>query len=203
MARRPRAFGAGVYHLAAHASADRRLFLDDTDRRAFLDLLSITWAKLGLELISYVLMTNHYHALTWIPDKRLSKALQILHSRYSRDHNRRHGDTAHLFRAHCFTRRLRTDDDLLASEHYLAHNPVRAGLVVHPLDWTWGSARAHAGLERAAVILSEEKLRGAFGDPADWHHRYASFAEAWERERPAGAGLSVAGAGFEPATSGL
>jgi putative transposase len=177
MARHPRDFGAGVYHLAAHGSAERRLFVDDTDRRAFLDLLSITWSQLGLELISYVLMTNHYHALTWIPDKRLSKALQVVHGQYSREHNKRHHHSAHLFRAHCFTRRVCDDNDLLANEHYIAHNPVRAGLVAHPLDWPWGSARSHAGLEASAVFLSERRLHGALGDRDDWRKRYANFVE--------------------------
>src|SRR4051794_26475685 len=125
MARRPREFAAGVYHTSAHGSSHRELFLDDFDRHAFLDLLSVTWAKLGLELISYVLMTNHYHAVTWIPDLRLSMALKILHGRYSFHQNKRHRDSAHLFRAHCFARRVRNDDDLLATEHYVAHNPSR------------------------------------------------------------------------------
>jgi len=177
MARHPRDFGTGVYHVAAHGSGERLLFLDDADRGAFLDLLSITWARLGLELISYVLMTNHYHALTWIPDKRLSTALQIVHGQYSREHNTRHRHSAHLFRAHCFTRRLGDDNDLLASELYLAHNPVKAGLVRHPLDWSWGSARTHAGLQAAAVFLSERRLRGALGDRDDWRKKYATFVE--------------------------
>jgi REP-associated tyrosine transposase len=203
MARRPREFAAGVYHTAAHASSDRELFLDDSDRRAFLDLLSITWAKLGLELVSYVLMTNHYHALTWIPDARLSTALKILHGGYSFHHNKRHLDSAHLFRAHCFARRLRDDDDLLATDHYLAHNPVNAGLVPYPLDWPWGSARTHGGLEEPTVLLSDQRLRGAFGGRRDWRRRYAAFIGSQRQEGPPERTFRVAGAGFEPATSGL
>jgi REP-associated tyrosine transposase len=177
MPRAPREFSAGVYHVAAHGSADRLLFLDDTDRRAFLDLLELTWAKLGLELISYVLMTNHYHVLTWIPDKRLAQALQMLHGRYSLRHNKRHGSAAHLFRAHCLARRLRDSDDLLTSERYLARNPVDASIVMHPLDWPWSSARHHAGLQTTAV-LEEKRLRGAFGGRTNWRERYVSFIAA-------------------------
>jgi REP element-mobilizing transposase RayT len=184
MARRPREFAAGVYHAAAHGSSDRELFLDDRDRRAFLDLLSITWAKLGLELISYVLMTNHYHTVTWIPDRRLSTALKILHGRYSFHHNKRHRDSAHLFRAHCFARRLRSDDDLLATEHYVARNPVTAGIVLYPLDWPWGSARTHAGLDESTVLLSDQRLRGAFGEQRDWRKRYAAFIGSRQQEGP-------------------
>lgn len=178
MARAPRGFSTGVYHVAAHGSADRRLFVDDTDRRAFLSLLDLTWSKLGLELISFVLMTNHYHAITWIPDKRLSTALQTLHGRYSVQHNKRHESCAHLFRAHCVTRRIDDNDDLLTSERYLARNPVKAGIVPQPLDWPWSSARSHAGLDTPAVQLSDKRLRGALGAQANWRKRYVAFIDA-------------------------
>jgi putative transposase len=203
MARRPREFARGVYHVAAHGSSDRALFVDDSDRRDFLDLLGITWAKLGLELISYVLMSNHYHALTWIPDRRLSTALKILHGRYSFLHNKRHRARAHLFRAHCFARRVEDDDDLLTSKHYLAHNPVNAGIVVYPLDWPWGSARTHAGVEPPAVMLHEQRLRGALGEQSNWRERYVAFIAARYEKGPPERASRVAGAGFEPATSGL
>jgi putative transposase len=161
VARRPREFAAGVYHVAAHGSSHRRIFLDDSDRRSFLDLLNIVWAQLGLELISYVLMTNHYHSLTWIPDKRLSTALKMLHGQYSARHNKRHRDSVHLFRAHCFARRLGDDGDLLSSEHYLAHNPVKAGIVLKPVDWPMGehthprrTGSVHRASPRAEAVRS-------------------------------------------------
>ena len=203
MARHPRSFGAGVYHVAAHASSDQSLFQNDTDRQAFLELLDFTWSKLGLQLISYLLMTTHYHALTWIPDKRLSRGLQLLHGRYSLEHNKRHRRSAHLFRAHCFTRRIRDDYDLLTAERYIAQNPLRAGIVSSPLDWPWSSTPTHAGLQPAALPLHEELLHGALGGQASWRKQYTALVQPPQRERPAEAGLSVAGAGFEPATSGL
>jgi putative transposase len=203
VARHPRSFGAGVYHVAAHGSSDRPLFVDDADRRAFLDLFEITWTRLGLEPISYLLMTNHYHTLTWTPDKRLSRALQILHGRYSFEHNKRHRRSAHLFRAHCFARRIRDDDDLLATERYVARNPVNAGIVLQPLDWGWGSTPAHAGLQPAAIPLSEQRLHGAFGGHASWRKQYANFVQPLNEKGPPERAFLIAGAGFEPATSGL
>src|SRR5437588_11685764 len=137
MARRPREFFAGIYHIGSHGSDDRNLFLTDGDRRDFLERLAYTVWPLGLDLLDYVLMTNHYHALVRIPDERLSKVLQLLHGGYSRHHNRVHGRSAHLFRAHCLARRVTTTDDLLGVYRYIALNPVDAGLVLEPLDWPW------------------------------------------------------------------
>jgi REP element-mobilizing transposase RayT len=170
--RRPRAFAAGIFHLSAHGSDTRDLFLGDDDREDFLARLAAVCERFELALLSYVLMGNHYHSLLRIPDARLSYALQRLHTEYSRHHNRRHRRSAHLFRAHPLTREITSDGDLAGASRYLARNPVRAKLVRDPLAWLWSSARAHAGLEPPRIPLSENDLEAAFGGTTTWRSRY-------------------------------
>jgi putative transposase len=172
MGRPLRDFVAGIYHVTAHGSDIRHLFLTPDDRRDFLERLTLSCSPLEIRLLDYVLMGNHYHALVHTPDARLSDALQVLHTGYSRHHNRRHGRSAHLFRAHCVTRAVTTDKQLLATYRYIARNPVRANLVLDPLDWPWGSARIHAGLDAPAIPLDERPLRAAFDDDPSWRRRY-------------------------------
>jgi putative transposase len=172
MGRRPRDLCDGIYHLAAHGSDTRHLFVTDRDRQDFLERLAAICERFELALLSYVLLGNHYHALVRIPDPRLSRALQRLHTEYSRWHNRRHGRSAHLFCAHALTREITSDRQLVAACRYLAVNPVEAGLVDDPLDWPWSSARAHAGLERPRIPLAESDLRAAFGGDGSWRERY-------------------------------
>ena len=189
MARPPRLLGAGIFHLTAHGSDTRYLFLTSEDREDFLDRLASVCERFELALLSYVLMGNHYHSLLRIPDARLSQALQRLHTEYSRHHNRRHGRSAHLFEAHPYTGEIASEAHLVAACRYLARNPVRAGLVDDPLDWPWSSARAHAGLEQPRVPLSESDLRAAFAG-VDWRRsycaeiqRHADLDEESERRR--------------------
>jgi len=170
--RRPRNLYEGIYHLAARGSDTRYLFVSDRDREDFLDRLATTCERFELSLLSYVLMGSHYHALLRIPDARLSRALQRLHTEYSRWHNRCQGRSAHLFRAHAMTREIESDAQLVAACRYLALNPVEADVVEDPLDWPWSSARAHAGLERPHIPLAEGDLRAAFGDDNNWRKRY-------------------------------
>jgi REP element-mobilizing transposase RayT len=172
MARRPRLLVPGIYHLTAHGSDNRYLFLGDGDRKDFLARLSAICERFELALLSYVLMGSHYHALLRIADARLSKALQWLHTEYSRFQNRLHGRSAHLFRAHPDTREITSDAHLISAARYLARNPVEAGMVADPLDWPWSSARAHAGLERPYIPIAEDDLRAAFGDRDDWRREY-------------------------------
>ena len=151
--RQPRQFCPGLYHLAARGSDRRYLYLCDDDRVDFLDRLSATFWQRDIAVLAYALLGDHYHALVNIADPRLSEALQRLHTEYSRQHNRRHERSAHLFRAQCLARRIKDDADLLGVHRYIARNPVEAGLVDDPLEWRWASTRAHAGLEPPQIPL--------------------------------------------------
>jgi REP element-mobilizing transposase RayT len=175
MARKPRCFGEGIYHLSSDGSDIRQLFLSGEDRLEFLKLLATTCERFEVPLISYVLMGNHYHAVVRTPDDRVSEALQFLHTGYSRNHNRRNARSAHLFRAHPFAREIEGNDDFLTVILYLALNPVAAGFVRHPLDWPWSSARAHAGVDASMIPLDELLLRGALDDAPDWRSRYVAL----------------------------
>jgi REP element-mobilizing transposase RayT len=177
MPRPPRSYTSGIYHLASHGSDDRCLFDDDDDRTAFLDRLGLTFSCLGIELISYVLMSNHYHALAYTPDGRLARGLQRVHGGYSYERNRLRSRRAHLFRAHCIARRIIGNDDLVTVSRYLAFNPVAAGLVLDPTDWPWGSARAHAGVGKAPIHLVERHLEAVFGPDPTWRKRYRRFLD--------------------------
>jgi putative transposase len=169
--RKPRAFADGLFHLAAHGSDLRHLYATDEDREDFLARLARVCERFELGVVSYALMGTHYHAILRIPDERVSQALQRLHTEYSRHYNRRHGRSAHLFRAHPLARELESDADLVGTARYVARNPVEAGLVRDPLQWPWSSARAHAGLEPPRIPIAEDDLRVALGGVA-WRRKY-------------------------------
>ena len=178
MARPPRCFVDGIYHVASHGSDLRQLFLSDEDRQTFLGRLALMLERFELRLVAYTLMTNHYHLVLATPDGRVSRALQQLHGWYSAWHNRVRGRSAHLFRAHPFARELESDTDLLGACRYLARNPVEAGLAHHPLAWPWSSSAATAGLRDSAIPLDPEPLRAAFDDHRGWRVRYRDFIAA-------------------------
>jgi hypothetical protein len=58
MARSLRNFEAGIYHVAAHGSDTRLLFLCDPDRTDFLERLGYTLWQRGIDLLAYVLMVT-------------------------------------------------------------------------------------------------------------------------------------------------
>jgi putative transposase len=183
MPRPPRAFVEGIYHISSHGSDARRLFLGDGDRATFVARLGVILERFELRLVAYTLLGNHYHLVLVIPDARVSKAFQQLHTWYSRWHNLIHGRSAHLFCAHFFARELTSDGDLLTVCRYLAYNSVLAGLSRDPFSWRWSSTAATAGLARPMLALDPAPLRSAFGETADWSSRYRAFIESWTGAR--------------------
>jgi putative transposase len=172
MARAPRAWQAGFYHLAAHGSDDRYLFPTERDRDVFLDGLREVLERFELSPVAYALLGTHYHLLLRIPDARVSKALQQLHTWYARLHNKLTRRTAHLFRAHFFAREIDGYDDLLWTARYVAWNPVTAGLAEDPFEWRWSSAAATAGLAPPPLPLALGAVAAAFGGAPNWRLRY-------------------------------
>jgi REP element-mobilizing transposase RayT len=181
VARPLRAFQAGIYHIGSHGSDKRSLFLRDGEREVFLEGLGQVLESFELGLVSYTLMGNHYHLLLRVTDGRVSKAMQRLHTWYSRLHNKLNGRSAHLFLAHFFAREMESDEDLLSTARYLAWNPVEAGLVSEPFAWRWSSAAATAGLAKPALALDLAPLRAALGETPNWQRRYRRVHRAGAR----------------------
>ena len=74
MARPLRAnFKNGWYHVTNRGNNRERVFLDERDRRHFLQLLGQMIERLAVQVHAYVLMDNHYHLLVRTPEANLSR----------------------------------------------------------------------------------------------------------------------------------
>jgi putative transposase len=181
MPRRPREFHEGLYHVTAHGSDSRYIFLGTRSRSSFLKRLAEVCRRFELRLVSFALLGSHYHAIFVIRDARLSDALQRLHTAHSRELNRVLNRTAHLFRAHCKAVRIESDEQLQNALRYVALNPVEAGLVDDPLAWPWSSARVHAGLAPAPIPLDETPIFRLFDRDPKWRLHYRRLIEQARR----------------------
>jgi putative transposase len=99
MARPLRLEGPGYwFHVTGRGNARGRIFLNDADRRRFLELLGEIEARYGLEIHCYSLMSNHYHLLVRMRNPSgLSAGLRWLGVSYTVWFNRRHRRSGHLF----------------------------------------------------------------------------------------------------------
>ena len=171
MARQPRIdYPGAAHHVMNRGAAHQETFVDDRDRQMFLELWSQAVAKFGIIVVSYCLMSNHFHFLVESPNQSLSRSLQFVLQRYTQRFNARHGRDGALFRGRFHS--VLVDSDLYFERvgRYIELNPVAAGLVsVSRLeDYKWSSFRAYSGRSRRPPWLSTERMLNRYQQPEQY-----------------------------------
>lgn len=165
MARLPRLALPDLPHHVIQRGHNRQpVFIDDEDRRAYLDALREAAAQNKVAVHAYVLMDEHVHLLLTPPSAQaLSRLLQALGRRYVAGFNRRHGRAGTLWEGRFRATVLEPQPWLLACARYIEQNPQRAGRVAQAADWPWSSAAHHLGRRRDPLI-TEPALFWALGN---------------------------------------
>ena len=168
-----------IHHVTARAVNRARLFRDDADYSAWVQLLALSCERYRLNCLAYCLMPNHVHAVLRTADGGLSAAMQYLCAAYARRHHHRYRSSGHVFQGRFDSMTVNRDAYLLEVVRYVLLNPVRAGLARSAGDWRWSSARESLGLRPAAPWLEFGIVNGLLG-PHDGRQaaRLARFLEA-------------------------
>jgi len=235
--------GDGYYHCVSRV-VDRRFVLDTEEKRHFRKWMRKLETFCGVEVITYCLMSNHFHILLRVPDKESAPKLTVeallgllpviyqgedllsavqeieralaaqddawvgrilaryearrhslpvfmkeLKQRFTRWFNRQHSRKGTLWEERYRSVLVEGAASTLATvAAYVDLNPVRAGIVENPEDYSWsGYAEACGGGKRARrgllSILGREEA-GGHAVPSDG----SSEAQAIEDESEAESG---------------
>ena len=118
----------------------RDIFIDDHDRRVFVETMERVCKDCRVDIIAYCLMSNHFHLAGKVAKVSLSAVMQRIMTRYATAFNLRHERTGHLFQSRFESRLVHDDAYLQRVIVYIHRNPVKAGLVARAHDWPWSSA---------------------------------------------------------------
>ncbi|MEW5980395.1 MAG: transposase, partial [Acidobacteriota bacterium] len=144
MARLARVIAPGVpHHVTQRGNRRQQTFFCDDDYREYIALVSEWCAKHCVRIWAWCLMPNHVHLIA-VPSspESLARAIGEAHRRYTRRINFRENWRGHLWQERFASFPL-DENYLLAAARYVEMNPVAAGLVAHPGEYPWSSARAH------------------------------------------------------------
>ena len=164
MPRRRRLCPPGLpVHVVQRGNNRQICFASDADMKAYANWLYEGAGKFGVDIHAWVFMTNHVHLLLTPhnPDS-ISLCLQNLGRNYVRYFNHRHQRSGTLFEGRFRSSIVQTGRYLLACQRYIELNPVRAGMVNDPADYSWSSYRAHA-FGRAAKMWQPHREYLALG----------------------------------------
>lgn len=161
MARQGRLFLVGYpQHVIARGNNRQVIFCCNEDYRFYLEKLKAGCLKYGVELHSYVLMTNRVHLLmTPLNRDSISRLMQMQGRCYVQYFNYSYRRTGTLFEGRYKSSLVDTECYLLRCMRYIELNPVRADMAAAPCDYPWSSYHCNAmGKPDDAVKPHQEYL---------------------------------------------
>lgn len=150
-----------AYFLTATTLFRRPVFRDDQACRAVARAHCTRWLWRDCQLLAWVLMPDHWHALVVLGQSdTLATLMGRFKSATARAVDERHRVNGWLWSRGFHDRALGADEDLQASARYLVANPLRARLVNHLGQYPYWDA---VWLDSGNVPGPEGRLRaGAF-----------------------------------------
>lgn len=172
-------YPGALFHVYSRGNAKQKIFLWDSDREIFLDLLGKSVEKFRWIVTAYALMPNHFHLAVQLTTETLSRGMEWLLGEYARTFNRRHARVGHLFASRFKASLVEKESYLLELARYVVLNPVRAGIVDRPEQYRWSSHQAVMGQVPTPTWLASDVLLQQFA-PHTNHARavYEAFVNA-------------------------
>jgi putative transposase len=156
-------FAGALYHVTSRGDRQENIFETDEDRHQFLTLLGDVCSHHNWQCHAYCLMSNHYHLLVETPDGNLSRGMRQLNGVYSQSFNRAHKRVGHVFQGRYKAILVEKESYLLELARYIVLNPVRAKMVLDPIEWPWSSYRAMTQKQTKIDWLFTDWILSMFG----------------------------------------
>jgi REP element-mobilizing transposase RayT len=175
-----RRIGEGCYyHLGSRGNFKQSIVADDFDRRMWIQLLGAVTRTTDWLILTYCLMTNHFHLVVQAGRSGVSDAMQVLNGEFSRRANNRWDRKGHLFENRFHSEPILSDAHLLSACRYVDRNPCKAGICAQPAEWEWSGYRANVGVAHPPAFHAVGELLGLFGrDPAKAREAYRQFVDS-------------------------
>lgn len=155
-------FEGAFYHVMARGNARQRIFLDDVDRRSFIDNLGRVSQRFDWTVWAWCLMDNHYHLLIETRLPTLSKGMREVNGVYTQAFNRRHRRMGHVLQGRFKAILVDQNAYLLELARYIVLNPVRAHLVQSAGESDWSSFKAVMGKVPVPKWLAVDDILAMF-----------------------------------------
>ncbi len=144
-------YETAIYHVIVRGNNRAQVFLNEEEKRKYLQIIADYREKYDFHLYAYVIMDNHAHLLVQVEEVELAKIMQGIQQRYTRYYNQRYGRSGHVFEQRYKAKLCSEDAYLLTLLCYIHQNPVKAGMP-EGLHYRWSS---HSLYEKGAKGLVE------------------------------------------------
>ncbi len=160
MARKPRTCLPGVtYHVYSRCIDRKKLLQKDHYKDLLVKVLARTQVKYKFELISYVIMDNHFHFVirTLEGEADISRIMQYIKARfaelYNRDNNRTGPFWNERYRDVIVEMQNNPFVYLLWLLWYIGYNPVRKNFASNPRKYRFSSINAYLFEDHVSPVI--------------------------------------------------
>jgi len=118
-----------LHHIIVRGIESRKIFIDDRDRKSFLERLGDILEETSTACYAWALLPNHFHLCLRTGTHPIATVMRRLLTGYALNFNRRHRRHGHLFQNRYKSILCQEDPYLLELVRYIHLNPLRAHLV--------------------------------------------------------------------------
>ena len=118
----------GIYHVILRGINRQDIFNDEEDYETFIKILTRCKSTSGFILITYCLMSNHFHLLIKDENEDLSMIIKRIAGSYVYWYNHKYHRSGHLFQDRFKSETVEDDGNFLAIMRFIHRNPIKAGL---------------------------------------------------------------------------
>jgi len=105
--------------------------------------MTIKQKEIGFCIYAYCVMDNHVHILLDTKEKDLSVIMKGIAVRYASFYNAKYRRVGHVFQDRFKSEPIEDERYVLAVIRYIHNNPVKAGMVENPQEYSWSSYSAY------------------------------------------------------------
>ncbi|MCP4237823.1 MAG: hypothetical protein GY770_30355 [Aestuariibacter sp.] len=165
------------YHVMNRGQSRQNIFHGDDYFIAFLSILEQAHQRFGLQVLSYCLMSNHYHLLVKTPEANLGRAMRHIGGLYTQTYNRLRNTDGSLFRGRYKSILVEQDSYPLQLSRYIHRNPLDARMVEQLEDYRWSSYPCYVNKQSAPDWLYRTEIYQQLGVKSRYRDRYRAFVE--------------------------
>lgn len=152
-----------TYHVMIRGNERKEIFLDDDDKKKFIDIIKEKNPDKKYSIYAYCLMENHVHLLINEGDETVSQIMKRINISYAYYFNKKYSRVGHLFQDRFKSEAIEDDGYLLSAVRYIHNNPVKAHIVMQAEEYKWSSYGHYVGkYHYTRDIIDEEFVLGMF-----------------------------------------
>ncbi|MBL7141780.1 transposase [Patescibacteria group bacterium] len=166
-----------ILHIVCRGNNKQKVFYDDKDKQAYLDLVLKYKKDHPFLLYHYCLMPNHVHLLIEISEHTdLSAFMKKLNLAYFYYFKARYGYSGHFWQDRFKSFLIDRESYLLICGKYIELNPVRAGMAKRPEEYKFSSYRFYVLGEENELLDSDPLFLGLSSVEKERRESYKEFA---------------------------